>query len=103
VNESAVALADTVKRTTDRLAATSAQVALAWVLSNPAVAAPILGARTLQQLEDNLGSLKVELAAEHLAELDSASRIEPGFPHDFLKMDFIGTALTGGTKLRPRQ
>jgi aryl-alcohol dehydrogenase-like predicted oxidoreductase len=103
VNEGAVAIADAVKRSADRLGATSAQVALAWLLANPAVAAPILGARTLRQLEDNLGSLKVELAAEHLAELDSASGIELGFPHDFLKLEFIGAALTGGTKLRPRQ
>ena len=103
VNEGAVAIADAVKRSADRLGATSAQVALAWLLANPAVAAPILGARTLRQLEDNLGSLKVELAAEHLAELDSASGIELGFPHDFLKLEFVGAALTGGTKLRPRQ
>jgi len=103
VNEGAVAIADAVKRSADRLGATSAQVALAWLLANPAVAAPILGARTLRQLEDNLGSLEVELAAEHLAELDSASGIELGFPHDFLKLEFVGAALTGGTKLRPRQ
>jgi aryl-alcohol dehydrogenase-like predicted oxidoreductase len=103
VNEGAVAIADAVKHSADRLGATSAQVALAWLLANPAVAAPILGARTLRQLEDNLGSLKVELAAEHLAELDSASGIELGFPHDFLKLEFIGAALTGGTKLRARQ
>jgi aryl-alcohol dehydrogenase-like predicted oxidoreductase len=102
VNERSVAIADAVKRTANRLGATSAQVALAWLLCNPTVAAPILGARTLRQLEDNLGSLQVELAAEHLAELDSASRIELGFPHDFLKLEFIRAALTGGTQLRPR-
>jgi len=103
ISEGAVAIADAVKRTADRLGATSAQVALAWVLANPAVVAPILGARTSRQLEDNLGSLEVELAAEHLAELDFASRIDLGFPHDFLKLEFIGAALTGGTKVRPRQ
>ncbi len=102
VNERAVAIADAVKRTADRLGATSAQVALAWTLSNPAVAAPILGARTVRQLADNLGSLEVELTEEHRAELDSASRIELGFPHDFLKLDFIRAALTGGTRLQPR-
>ncbi|MGA2343614.1 MAG: aldo/keto reductase, partial [Steroidobacteraceae bacterium] len=103
VNERTVAVADAVKRTADRLGATSAQVALAWTLSNPVVAAPIVGARTLRQLGDNLGSLEVELAEEHRAELDSASRIELGFPHDFRKLDFIRAALTGGTKLQPRE
>jgi aryl-alcohol dehydrogenase-like predicted oxidoreductase len=44
---------------------------------------PIIGARTLAQLEDNLGALDVELADEQVARLDAASRIELGFPQDF--------------------
>jgi hypothetical protein len=44
----------------------------------------------------------VELDDEALAQLEGASRIELGFPHDFLKLDFVRAALTGDTKLRPR-
>jgi len=95
-------VADAVKAVADELGVTSAQVALAWTLANPAVSAPLIGARTLRQLEDNIGALGVVLSAEHLAGLDAASRIELGFPHDFLTYDFIKHGLTGGTKLRGR-
>ncbi|GLH71867.1 aldo/keto reductase [Geothrix limicola] len=61
-----------------------AQVALAWVLARPGVASPILGARTLAQLEGNLQSLDLPLSAEHLARLDAASAPAPIFPHGFL-------------------
>lgn len=102
VRPATVAVADAVKAVADKLEATSAQVALAWTLANPAVTAPVLGARTLRQLEDNLGALAVVLTSDHLAELDSASRIELGFPHDFLRSDFIKQALSGGTMIQAR-
>jgi aryl-alcohol dehydrogenase-like predicted oxidoreductase len=102
VNERTVAIADAVKRVADELGVTPAQTALAWTLVNPAVVAPMVGARTLRQLDDNIGALSVRLGDAHLAALHAASRIELGFPHDFLKMDFIRSGLSGGTKLRPR-
>jgi aryl-alcohol dehydrogenase-like predicted oxidoreductase len=48
-----------------------ADVALAWVLHNPAVASPIIGPRTLEQLHGNLHSLEVKLSNEMLMQLDS--------------------------------
>lgn len=62
------------------------QVAIAWVLAQRARAnlIPIIGARTLAQLQDNLGALSVTLPERALQRLDDASRIELGFPHDFL-------------------
>lgn len=62
-----------------------AQVALAWVLARNGVTSPILGARTLAQLESNLQCLEVSLGAEHLDRLDAASRPAPIFPHGFLQ------------------
>jgi aryl-alcohol dehydrogenase-like predicted oxidoreductase len=61
-----------------------AQVALAWVLARPGVASPILGARTLAQLEGNLQALDLRLPAELVARLDAASEPAPIFPHGFL-------------------
>jgi aryl-alcohol dehydrogenase-like predicted oxidoreductase len=98
----AIAVADAVKGIADELGATSAQVAIAWTLANPAVVAPLVGARTLRQFEDNIGALDVVLGADHLARLDAASPIDLGFPHDFLRLDFIRGGLTGGTSVRPR-
>ncbi len=61
-----------------------AQVALAWVLARPGVASPILGARTLAQLEANLKALDLTLPVEQITRLDAASEPTPIFPHGFL-------------------
>jgi aryl-alcohol dehydrogenase-like predicted oxidoreductase len=47
-----------------------ADVALAWLLSNPVVTAPIIGPRTLTQFEGSLRELELELSAETLQRLD---------------------------------
>ncbi len=99
----AIAVADAVKTVADSIGATSAQVALGWTLANPAVVSPLVGARTLRQLEDNIGALDIHLTSDHLATLDAASRVDLGFPHDFLQYPFIQDALTGGTRLEPRR
>ena len=52
------------------LGETPADVALAWLLRNPDVTAPIIGPRTLEQLEGALHALEIELPPEHLARLD---------------------------------
>ena len=57
------------------LGAAPADVALAWLLHNPAVTAPIIGPRTLEQLEGSLRALELKLTAESLQRLD---QIWPG-------------------------
>jgi aryl-alcohol dehydrogenase-like predicted oxidoreductase len=57
-----------------------AQVALAWVLAQDAVTSVIIGARKLSQLDDNLKSIDVALAAEELKALDDVSRLTPEYP-----------------------
>jgi diketogulonate reductase-like aldo/keto reductase len=61
---------------------------------------PIIGARTLAQFEDNLGALDVVLTQEQSQRLDAASRIELGFPHDFLVKPLTRQVLTGGASVR---
>ncbi len=48
-----------------------AQVALAWLLANPVVTAPIIGPRTMEQFIGSLGALEVSLADDVLAALDA--------------------------------
>jgi aryl-alcohol dehydrogenase-like predicted oxidoreductase len=57
---------------------TMPQVALAWLRARPAVSSVILGARTTDQLRDNLGSADLVLSAEETARLDAVS--DPGAP-----------------------
>lgn len=54
--------------------ATMAQVALAWVAAQPAVTSVILGARTTEQLEDNLGAVDLVLSAEEMETLSAISK-----------------------------
>jgi aryl-alcohol dehydrogenase-like predicted oxidoreductase len=54
-------------------AASMGVVALAWLVDRPAVTSVIMGARTLEQLEDNLGAAAVHLTADEVAVLDAAS------------------------------
>ena len=50
------------------------QIALAWLLANPLITSPIIGPRTLDQLEDNLGAVECELSEEEIQLLDEASQ-----------------------------
>ncbi|TFD34197.1 aldo/keto reductase [Cryobacterium cryoconiti] len=53
--------------------ATSAQVSLAWLEAQPAVTSVILGARSVEQLTENLAAAQVQLSAEHLEQLNAVS------------------------------
>jgi aryl-alcohol dehydrogenase-like predicted oxidoreductase len=66
---------------------TPAQLALAWQLAKPEVTSVIVGARNLGQLEDNLGAAGLAVAAEILARLDEATRLDAEYPGMFI--DFI--------------
>lgn len=90
-----LAIADVVNRIAQEIERTPAQVALAWTLKQPGVTSTLLGARTPDQLRENVDALTIELSLEHLADLDQASSIELGFPHDFLAQVRTAT-LDGG-------
>jgi len=62
-----------------------AQISLNWLLRKEAVTAPIIGARRMEQLEDNLGAAGWELDEEQLARLDRASAIEDVYPYRFIR------------------
>ena len=60
--------------------ATVAQIALAWLLHQPVVTSVIIGAKSANQLKDNLGAVDVQLDAEDLRQLDLVSRLTPEYP-----------------------
>ena len=63
---------------------TPSQVAINWLLTRPGVAAPIVGARRVEQLEDNLGAVGWRLSREQVQRLDAVSAPEPVHPYDFI-------------------
>jgi aryl-alcohol dehydrogenase-like predicted oxidoreductase len=89
VEDRTYAIAHEVAAVAEESGATPSQVAIAWVRQQPGVIIPILGARRLDQLQDNMGALNVTLSPEHLARLEQASHLELGFPHDFLREEQI--------------
>src|ERR1700719_3465428 len=59
-----------------------AQVALAWLRQRATLVIPIIGARKLAQVKDNLACVDIRLESAFIQRLDAVSRIEMGFPHD---------------------
>jgi diketogulonate reductase-like aldo/keto reductase len=72
------------------------QVALRWLLQRPVPCIPIIGGRKRSQIEDNLRCVDFTLSDAHLKRLDDASRIELGFPHDFLRGQTVRDFAFGG-------
>lgn len=82
LSERNLAIAEGVKEIAAEINATSAQTALAWTMLNPAVTSPVLGARTLAQLEDNLAALEVTFTKEQIDRLNAVSPLQLEFPAD---------------------
>jgi aryl-alcohol dehydrogenase-like predicted oxidoreductase len=82
------ATVDAVLGVSEQLGVPAAQVAVAWLLErarrSPTGVVPIIGPRTLDQLQSYLASLDVALSAEQFSSLDHASRIDLGQPHNQL-------------------
>lgn len=98
LTERGLSIAEEVKAVAKELGVTPAQVAIAWTLCNPGVTSPIVGARTLEQLESNLGALDVVLEDAHLARLNAVSAVNLGFPHDLLQRPLSATLLFDGVE-----
>lgn len=65
---------------------TPAQVAIGWLLQRPGVTAPIIGARTMKHLEDNLSAIDQPLNDEHMARLNEVSEPQLPYPYNFIRV-----------------
>ena len=78
---------------------TPARVALAWLARKPGVTSIILGARSTQQLDDNLSAADLVLSAAQLQRLDELSKPSLNFPADFMAIipgfAYAGTTING--------
>ena len=77
-------IVDALNELSESLGKTQAQVALNWLVQQPGVTAPIIGARTLEQLDQNLDSVGWALPEDGIAKLDEASAIPLPSPYDFI-------------------
>ena len=79
-----IAMAKAVRKVAADVDATPSQVALAWIQSRGSSVHPIVGARTAEQLKENLGAVDVQLPESAFQELEAVSSFELGFPADFI-------------------
>jgi aryl-alcohol dehydrogenase-like predicted oxidoreductase len=84
VDDRAHTVAAAVRDVADELGASPAQVAIAWTRARSTSVLPILGARRVEQVRDNLGAIDVTLTPEQCARLESATDFTAGFPTDFI-------------------
>jgi aryl-alcohol dehydrogenase-like predicted oxidoreductase len=75
-----------------------AQVALAWLRQRSQLLIPIIGARKLAQVKDNLACIYVKLTPAQVDRLDAVSKIELGFPMDMLTKDIPRSLSSGGMR-----
>lgn len=91
---------ETVRQVSEQTGRSMAQVALAWLRTRDVTVIPIIGARRMAQLEDNLASLTLTLPAEQVKALDAASAIEPGFPENMYRLEMANQLRFGGMRER---
>ncbi len=90
------AVVDAVAQVAEERGVTSAQVALAWVGAQPAVTSVILGARTVEQLGDNLAAADLELGEDQLQRLGAVSApVRDDYPYGTAGMEQRHRGLTG--------
>jgi aryl-alcohol dehydrogenase-like predicted oxidoreductase len=95
LGEKVYAIIDELMAIGKELNASPASVALAWVQGRPGVASTIIGARRMDQLDQNLAALDLRLTAEQIARLDTLSKPTLSFPMQFLNV--ASTFSQGGT------
>jgi aryl-alcohol dehydrogenase-like predicted oxidoreductase len=99
--DDAFRVVDVLVKVAKELETTPARVALAWVQAQRGVASTIIGARTVEQLDDNLGALDVVLSEQQSATLEEVSRPKLNFPYDFVRnspaFGFGGATVNGIT------
>jgi aryl-alcohol dehydrogenase-like predicted oxidoreductase len=89
ISERNLAIAGEIGKISEDTGYSRSQVAISWVRQKYHNILPILGARTVDQLEDNLASLDISLNDKQMDRLISISAVPLGFPHEFLGSDMI--------------
>ena len=98
IDERKRSISGAVVEVAEAIGKTPAQVALTWLRRRPGVVIPIIGARRLSQLKDNLACVDFVLEEEHQQKLNEISRIELGFPHDFFANEMVQNFAFGGLR-----
>ena len=99
LSERSLEIADRVKEIAMEIERSPSQVALNWILQQPSKPLPIIGARKLSHLKDNLGALDFALSQEQLDRLNHISGFAMPFPHNFINLDMYRDLVDGENKI----
>jgi len=97
INKNNLDIAEEVIKVAGEVGCSPVQVAINWVRQQPGVIIPIIGAKTEEQLKENVDCLKFNLNEEQINKLNEVSKIDLGFPHTFLSSGNIRDLVFGGT------
>jgi aryl-alcohol dehydrogenase-like predicted oxidoreductase len=88
-------IAEEVIKTAKDIGCRPAHVAINWVRKKPGVVSPVVGARTAEQVQQNIECLKYDLTDKQMEHLNKVSEIELGYPHEFLNKDVVREMIYG--------
>lgn len=103
LNERSVEIGEKVKEIAQEIGRSPSQVSLNWLLQQPGGTIPIVGARKLSHVEDNLQAVDFTLTAEQIERLNEISKYKPPFPHNFVTPQLIDSMVDGETEIEEAQ
>jgi aryl-alcohol dehydrogenase-like predicted oxidoreductase len=95
LNDRNLAIVDVVKQIATEVNRTPSQVSLNWLVQQPGRPIPIVGARKVAHLEDNIGALDFTLSMEQIDRLNQVSSFDLPFPHRFINTDMYHNVVDG--------
>jgi aryl-alcohol dehydrogenase-like predicted oxidoreductase len=107
LHEKSFLIVEALAKVATELDCSIAQVALNWIRQQPGGIIPIIAGRTSEQIRENLDCLEFRIEPEQMSYLNEVSKIDLGFPHEFLASEPLQNALFGDQRAlldtRPRQ
>ena len=100
LNERSIEIGNEVKKIAEEIGRSPSQVSLNWLLQQPGGTIPIVGARKLSHVEDNLQAVDFTLTPEQIERLNAISSFDSPFPHNFLTPQLIDSMVDGETEVK---
>ena len=97
LDDRSIKIAEKVTAIAKEIGRSPAQVALNWLLQKGENIIPIIGARKVDQIKDNLKCVEFVLSDQHIKQLDDVSAVALGFPHDFYRGKTVQDFAFSGT------
>ena len=102
LNERSIRIGETVKKIAQKIERSPSQVSLNWILQQPGGTIPIIGARKLSHVEDNLQAIDFTLTSEQIERLNRVSNFKHPFPYNFATPGLIDSVVDGETEIEER-